>query len=96
MNKYVLGLALGLGMAGGVASAMTPEEALEIAIAANACGDLPIASAAFNADGAVEVVCEDDVTAFVPLGVGPVLGVVGGVLLAAIGGGGTGSTPDTQ
>lgn len=68
------------------------------AVAANACGDLPIASALFNAAGAIEVECEDDVTGFLPLagGIGPALGLGGAVILAALAGGGTGGTSDTQ
>ena len=98
MKNSILGLAVGLVVAGGAAFAQTPEEAMAFAVAANACGDFPIASAVFTAENTIEVQCEDDATGFVPLvgGAGPALGLGGAALLAAVAGGGTSSTPDTQ
>jgi len=97
MKKTALSLALAFGLLGGAAAAMTPEEALEAAIAANACGDRSVLSALFIEPNAIEVECDDDeVVAVLPaVGLAPAAGLAGALLLV-LAGGGTSSTPDTQ
>ncbi len=92
-----LPMVLAASLIGTTAAAMTPEEALDAAIAANACGDRSVLSATFTAPNSIEVECdEDEVVAVLPaIGLAPVAGVAGALLLA-VAAGGTGSTSDTQ
>ena len=87
--------------AGGLSPELSEADAVQIATAANACGERAVVSASYNAAGQVEAVCGDDVTAFVPLlgGFGPAaLGaaaLVGAAVLAA-GDNGDGGTNGTN
>jgi len=83
----------------GVAEAQNAQDpiALALAQAQGLCVPFGVAYAGFDAAGVLQVTCEDDATAFVPLlgGLAPLLGAGGVAAMAAAIAGGN-STPDTQ
>lgn len=84
-------------LAGGLADTIVEIDAIEQARLSGVCGDRAVSSAAFNANGQLEVVCSEDATAFIPLAGGllPLLGAAALPALLSAAGGGT-ATPDTQ
>ena len=89
------------GLAGGLQDAILENDPMAIATATGVCGPAGVASATALPGGQVEVVCNSDATAFVPLigGLGPAaLGLGAAALAAAVlsGTDGGGTTPDTQ
>lgn len=95
MQKLLALLAIGLPM--GFAHAQQLQDPVAIAEAQGVCVPFGVADARFDAAGVLQVTCEDDATAFVPLlgGLAPLLGAGGIAALAAAISGGN-STPDTQ
>lgn len=103
----VLALAsVALTAAPAMAEIRSDKEALRIAKQSRMCGDLAILRAEFRRHGNVGVLCDGGITPpadvgeatnFVPLvgGLGPLLGLGGGAVVAGVLGGGS-STSDTQ
>lgn len=80
-----------------VAAAQDVQDPIAMAQAQGLCVPFGVAEARFDAAGVLQVTCEDDATAFVPLlgGFAPLIGAGGFAALAAAISGGN-STPDTQ
>lgn len=103
MKSKIISLAFVAGVFGGSVAAVTPEEALQLAINSGVCGELPVAAAILTAMDTIEVTCgvgvdtqfPGDVEALFPIAAGPAAAVAGGLLLVLAAGGG-GSTSDTQ
>ena len=97
MRSFLLASIFLVSVGAQILSAQTVADPVALAQASGVCVPYGVASATMDADGTIRAICNEDVTAFVPLlgALGPALGAGAAVALAAVVADGN-ATPDTQ